>query len=171
MPRLHNHVTFLFLTLGALWLGGCDSSTQASWPEGTGAELPAGSYFIQSDNDDYRYDQYFVIQAGHRWEFVEYGYVPSTKNLCQVTRQKGVYSATDTTLTITATAGGESLQKCGITKAEFDAYPFEAAPSGATEVFQIRFVTANGFDGMYFFLEAPSGWQTYTKKTDPYGFF
>ena len=155
----------------SLWLAGCDSSTGPSGQDGTGPELAAGSYFVQYDGDDlYKYEQYFVVQPGHRWQFVEYGYEPSTKNLCQVTRQKGVYSSTDSTITLTGTAGGESIEKCGTTKADFDAYPFRSDRSPA-ETFPIRNASAAGFEAKDFFRDSPSGWQTYSMKPDPYGFF
>jgi len=172
MYQLRSLTVLPVLISCAAYFAGCDSSTGPSGPAGTGTELAAGSYFIQYDSDDsYKYEQYFVVQPGHHWEFVEYGYQPATKTLCQVTRQKGVYSTTDTSLTITFLATGNSVEKCGMTKADFDAFPFEAAPANATGTVQIRNVTATAFDGKDLFEEAPTGWQTYSKKTDPYGFF
>lgn len=172
MFRLKAVFAIFLLAVGALALGGCDSSTGPSGPAGTGTELSAGSYFIQYDSDDlYTFEQYFVVEAGYHWEFVEYGYQAGTKALCQVTRHKGVYSTTDSTMTMTLTAGGESLEKCGITQSEFNAYPFEAAPANDTASFRIRNATPTSFDGKDLFEGTAAGWKTYTKKPDPYGFF
>jgi hypothetical protein len=170
MPRLRSVATLFLLTLCAAWLGGCDSSSTG--PAGTGTELSAGSYFIQYDSDDlYRFEQYFVVQPGFHWEFVEYGYEPDTKVLCQLTRHKGVYSSTDTSLTMTLLAGGSSQEKCGMTKADFNAFPFETAPAADTATFRIRNVTATSFEGLDLFDGVAPGWHTYSKKTDPYGFY
>jgi len=172
MLRLRSALPLLLLILSATWFGGCDSSTGPSGPAGTGAELPAGSYFIQYDSDDlYEYEQYFVVQPGYHWEFVEYGYKPDSKTLCQVTRNKGNYSSTDSTLSLTLVSGGASVEKCGMTQADFKAYPFETVPDEAPQAFPIRHVTATSFDGKDLFEGTPSGWQTYAKKPDPYGFF
>ena len=166
MTKLWTRLSLLSLCLA--WTA-CDKSTG---PSGTGDELPPGHYFILSDNDDfYRFDQYLVVLPGHAWEFVEYGYPPGQKaNLCQVTRQGGVYSTTDTSITMTATKEGESLQKCGLTKAEFQAYPFTAVPSHPKQTFALRNVTATGFEAEDLFIGADT-WVMYRQVADPYGFY
>lgn len=175
MFRLRSILPLFLLTVSAAWLGGCDSSTGPSGPAGpagTGTELSAGSYFIQYDSDDlYKYEQYFVVQPGYHWEFVEYGYKADTKTLCQVTRKRGNYSSTDSTLTMAMLTWGESVEKCGMTQADFNAYPFEAVPVSDTGTYHIRHMTATSFDGKDFFDGTSPGWQTYSKKPDPYGFF
>lgn len=164
----------------AAFMGGCDSSSSTG-PAGTGRELGAGtgsepavgSYFILSDSEDvYTYEQYFVVQSGHRWEFVEYGYTPSApETLCLVSRQRGVYSSTDSSLILTKTEEGDLMEKCGMTKADFDAYPFQAAPAGSTTTARIRKVTANRFEAEDLFDWIAPGWRAFYRKADPFGFF
>ncbi|MEO6098020.1 MAG: hypothetical protein ABIW76_21095 [Fibrobacteria bacterium] len=157
---------------------GCNSGSSSEPGPGLGSgptpELKPGHYFIQSDADDlYHYDQYFVVQAGNRFEFVEYGNAPGQiANLCQVTRQKGSYATDSTTLTLTYKAGGDGLETCHMTKAQFDAYPFEEVPSSQwhIESHAIRKLTGTGFDGENLFFGI-SGWKTYPLRTDPYGFY
>ena len=160
----------MLLLVSGLALSGCNSGTSS---EG-GPELTAGHYFIQSDEDDlYDLDQYFVVTAGNRFEFVEYGYATGQPtNLCQVTRQAGTYRLGDSLLTLTLTADGESVEGCHMTKAQFQAYPFENIPTAQrpTQGFPVRNVTANGFEAKDLFIGA-AGWKTYAVKADPYGFY
>jgi hypothetical protein len=168
-----HRIAFAYSSILFAWLvlSGCESSTSPS-SSGTGPELPVGSYFIQNDQDDlYTYEQYFVIQSAYRWEFVEYGYKTPGKSLCQITRQTGVYSATDSTLTITVKKGGALEGKCGMTKTDFNAMPLENAPGGLTETFKIRNVSGSGFESQDFFEGTQPGWLRYDKKPDPYGFY
>lgn len=156
------------MALAAACVFGCDSSGSATAPAGTGKELSPGSYFIR---DFASVEEYFVIQPGHRWEFVEYGYTSDPKTLCQVARRRGVYSSTDSTLTLITKGWSGWIEKCGMTKADFDAYPFTppAVPTG--EAARIRKVTADGFEAESLLPGKPAGWMSYTKKPDPYGFF
>ncbi|GEM_PF-4242084 len=165
--------SLLFTLITLVILTGCDSGTGPAG--GTGPELTHGDFFILSDADDsYHYDQYFVVQADHRWEFVEYGYaLGQPTNLCQVTRHAGVYSVMgDSVLSVTQTAGGESVESCHMTKAQFQAYPMQSIPAARQPKsdFLMRNKTATGFDAKDLFVNA-SGWKTYTIKPDPYGFY
>ncbi|MDB5048346.1 MAG: hypothetical protein JWO30_1417 [Fibrobacteres bacterium] len=155
-----------------LALVACDSGTSTGPAGAGGIQLTLGTYFIQHDADDsYQYDQYFEVLPDHHWEFVEYGYVGlDHANLCQLTRQAGTYSATDTSLTVTELSYGESIDKCHMTKADFQAYPMTAIPERPTQVFRIRNPTAAGFEGEDLFIDN-SGWKTYAKVADPYGFY
>jgi hypothetical protein len=161
----------LWLALAGLGaLTGCDSGTSSNG----GPELTQGHYFILTDSDDlYRYDQYFMVLPGNRWEFVEYGY-PSgqASNLCQLTRQAGTYRLGDSSLTMTMTGDGESVESCHMTKAQFQAYPMESIPAAErpSHTFSVRSRTAAGFESEDLFQGTP-GWKTYTLKADPYGFY
>src|SRR4051812_19991175 len=108
-----------------LALTACDSSSGTGPAGAGGVQLSQGTYFIQHQSDDvYVYDQYFQVLPGNKWEFVEYGHPSGNQaNLCQLTRQAGTYTATDTSLTATQVSYGESVEKCHMTKADFLAYP------------------------------------------------
>jgi hypothetical protein len=132
--------------------------------------LPIGVYAIGTDADDsYHYEQYLALQSKGRWEFVEYGYVPSTKTLCQITRQKGTYHISgDTAFVMHALAGGHSMEDCPITKEKFQAYPFIAASENAEATMPIRNIKINGFEAKDLFVGF-EGWKTYTQTADPFG--
>lgn len=152
----------------ALLLLGCNTGGDDGPAEGA---LRSGHYLILESSDDlYDYGQYLVIRAGSLWEFVEYGLGSPGPRVCQVTRSRGRYSLKDSSLTMVATEGGESLEKCPITQADFDGYTWEAAPPGTAQNFLVRNVTDTTFEGRDLFIGA-MGWRTYRRTTDPYGYF
>lgn len=173
-PRIRSRLAFavsaMLIMMTLMAITGCNSGTSSDG----GPELPYGHYFIQSAADDlYHFDQYFVIQPGNRFEFVEYGYaLGQPANLCQVTRHAGSYKLGDSALAVTQTATGESIEGCHMTKERFQAYHFESLPASEQlkGSFSIRNVTANGFDG-YDLFDGVTGWKTYALKADPYGFY
>jgi hypothetical protein len=133
--------------------------------------LASGHYLIQDDQDAlYDFAQYFVVRPGSRWEFVEYGVRRSDGTVCQVTRSRGRYGVSDTLIALTGTEGGESLEKCPITQADFDGYTWEAAPAGASESFSFRNPTDSSFEARNMF-EGVTGWRTYRRAADPHGYF
>lgn len=166
-------ILFSFAFAGPATLTGCNSGTSSNG----GPEMANGHYFILTDFDGtYRFDQYFVVLPGNRWEFVEYGYPPGqAANLCQLTRQAGTYSLGglgDSSLTMTQTGYGESVESCHMTKAQFQAYPMESIPAAErpSKSFPVRKRTSAGFESEDLF-EGAEGWKTYTLKADPYGFY
>jgi hypothetical protein len=158
----------MFLAAWAAWLlAGCDGGESGG---GEGA-LRSGHYLILTDRDDlYDYAQYFVVRPGSRWEFVEYGVRRTGGTVCQVTRSRGAYRVSDTLIAVTLTEGGESLEKCPLTQADFDGYTWEAAPAGTSQSFGFRNLTDSTFDGRDMFEGAP-GWRTYRRTNDPHGYF
>jgi hypothetical protein len=132
--------------------------------------LPSGHYLILTDQDDsYDYTQYFVVQPGSRWEFVEYGVRNPGGTVCRVTRSRGLYRVSDSLVSLTGTEGGD-VEKCPVTQADFDGLTWEAAPPGASETFSFRNVTDSSFEARNM-LAGTSGWQTYRQTADPYGYF
>lgn len=149
------------------FLAGCNTGEDA---EAQGA-LSSGHYLILTDRDDfYDYTQYFVVRPGSRWEFVEYGVRNPGGTVCQVTRHRGNYRVSDSLISITGLEGGESLEKCPMTQADFDGYTWEAAPPGASESFAFRNLTDSTFEARDMFV-GTSGWRTYRRTADPHGFF
>lgn len=164
---------FLRLVFAALlclgsFLAGCVSDS-GSVAAGAGG-LPSGHYKTGTDGDDlYHYDQYFVVLDGGKWEWVEYGVTPGSATLCQVTRQGGTYSVQGDSLIVTGERAGKSVEKCGMTQADWDAYPFEEK-THVQMSFPVRNITAGGFEANGLFY-GTAGWKTYAKISDPYGFY
>jgi hypothetical protein len=156
----------LFLVLCLI---GCEPSVA---PSLAGGELPVGVYYVVSAADEvYQYEDYFMVLAGNRWEFVEYGFKSGNRtSLCKATRKAGTYALGDSTLTSTVTALGQPLEQCGLSKALFQANTMVNDPDRPTQIFSIRNITASGFEGKDMFNDAP-GWKTYTTTTDPFGFY
>jgi len=150
-------VTLILLFTGCL--------TDSEKKRGSGVYLPIGHYFILNDIDvNNRYTQYFVVTSVSTWEFVEYGFdLNNSSLLCQITRQKGGYSvsADSVTLTMTLSAYGESISDCGLTQADFNAYPFSTADL-PTEPFVVTLtsLTDSSFSGSDIF-SGDGGQNTY----------
>jgi len=161
--------SYLLLSLSLILLfTGC--LTDSDKKRGVAVHLPIGHYFILNDLDDYnRYTQYFVVTSAANWEFVEYGFDRNNSALlCQITRQKGGYSvsADSITLTMTLSAYGESISGCGMTQADFNAYPFSTADL-PTEPFVVTLtnLTDSSFSGSDIF-SGDGGSNTYV-LTEP----
>lgn len=159
----------LFLSIACLaLLAGCNTGDGGGPAEGP---FRSGHYLILRNSDDsYDYAQYLVVRPGSLWEFVEYGTREPGPQVCQVTRHRGRYSLKDSVLTMFVAEGGESLEKCPITQADFDGYTWEAAPPGTAQNFQVRNLSDSTFEGESLFLGA-EGWRTYRRTPDPYGYF
>lgn len=139
--------------------------------DGDEGALRPGHYLILTDADDlYEYAQYFVVTPGSRWEFVEYGVRKTGGAVCQVTRSRGAYGVSDSLIALTLAESGESLEKCPLTQADFDAYTWEAAPPGTSQSFPFRNLTDSTFEARDLFQGAP-GWRTYRLGPDPHGYF
>ncbi len=172
---MKNPIYFLYIALAffsTIFIG-CGSETGTGPASGTGPQFEIGHYFISSDNDAlYHFDQYFVALPEYHWEFVEYGYaLGHPSNLCQVTRQSGSYHLNDTALTLVIEKSSPSVEKCGMTKSDFQSIvmsPFSGPKN--QETYPIRNRSSLSFEGFNIFTNSPK-WDTYVKKPDPYGFF
>lgn len=74
-------------------------------------------------------------------------------------------------MTLTKTKFGTSIEQCGMTKAQFQAYPFQPfTEKPNTNTYPIRNVTSMGFEGKSIFTSSGT-WDSMPMKTDPYGFY
>lgn len=154
------------LALGAALLASCVTGSG-----GQGRALAEGHYFISGRFDsNYVYEQFFVVQADNRYEWVEYGYNGASSQVCKVTRHAGSYGLGETSLGLVREKDAGPVEKCGFTASDFRAMKWTDRKETAALDFEVRNVGEDSFEAKDFF-SSDGGFQTLARKPDPFGFY
>ena len=162
MKFFRNGIALSLVSLALLFLNACITDSDSN------KGLPQGHYFLGTDSDDYyNYSSYQVVLSNSEIQFVEYGR-NDAGIICQLTRHKMNYQLIDNNskMKMISSREGGTIEKCGITKQDFDSIQFSESVKRTEPPVEIQNITANSFE-----IKEEGQWQTYTLTKDPTGFF